>query len=58
VFSSPLLLANPYGEIMPNKQAKLKKQKRKKLNETFNKQGRTRIQYKKYKKKMKAKINV
>ncbi len=43
---------------MPNKQAKLKKQKRKKLNETFNKQGRTRIQYKKYKKKMKAKINV
>lgn len=33
---------------MPNKKAKSRKQKRKKINETLSRQGRTSIQYKKY----------
>jgi hypothetical protein len=40
---------------MPNKKAKIKKQKRRKLNETLSRQGRTKIQYAKYLKKQKAK---
>jgi len=43
---------------MPNKKAKLRKQKRRKLNETLSRQGRTSIQYKKYMKKLEGKINV
>jgi|TARA_R100001129_G_scaffold119601_2_gene82969 hypothetical protein len=43
---------------MPNKKAKIKKQKKRKLNETLSRQGRTSIQYKKYLKKLKGKKNV
>jgi|TARA_R110000824_G_scaffold10249_3_gene45376 hypothetical protein len=43
---------------MPNKKAKSKKQKRRKLNETFSRQGRTSIQYKKYLKKIRKKSDV
>ena len=43
---------------MPNKKAKIKKQKRRKLNETLNRKGRTSIQYRKYLKKLKDKVNV
>ena len=43
---------------MPNSKAKIRKQKKRKLNETLSRQGRTSIQYKKYLNKIKGKINV
>ena len=43
---------------MPNSKAKIRKQKKRKLNETLSRQGRTSIQYKKRIKKIKGKTNV
>lgn len=43
---------------MPNSKAKTRKQKKRKINETLNKVGRTSIQYRKYLKKLKDKKNV
>ena len=43
---------------MPNRNAKTRKQNKRKLNETFKKVGRTSIQYGKYLKKIKVKNNV
>ena len=43
---------------MPNRDAKTRKQNKRKLNGTFQKVGRTSIQYKKYLKKQREKKNV